>query len=173
MVASALPFLPGPVAPLGAMHRWMREEWFNPGIRFWIEKGFETLGMNPGSMVRWASLVALGLIGVAVWLRGPLSLVKRALWMLGAHLLLIPNLFPWYVVPIIPLLCLTPIWPWLWLSAAVALSYLFFAQIPWSVPVWVMAIEFVPLWAGLLMVGWQSRSWLPAFGAAPTGRTEA
>ena len=173
MVASALPFLPGPVAPLGAVHRLMREEWFNPGIRLWIERGFEILGMDPGSTVRWALLVAMGLIGVAVWVRGPLSLVKRALWMLGAHLLLIPNLFSWYVVSIIPLLCLTPIWPWLWLSAAVALSYLFFAQIPWSVPVWVMAIEFVPLWAGLLMVGWQSRSWLPAFGAAPTGRTEA
>ena len=173
MGASALPFLPGPLAPLGAIHRWMREEWFNPGIRFWVERGFESLGMDPGSMIRWGSLVAMGLIGVGVWLRGPLSLVKRALWMLGAHLLLIPNLFPWYVVSIIPLLCLYPLWPWLWLSGAVALSYLFFAQTPWSLPVWVKAIEFVPLWAGLLMLGWRSQGWFPALGAAPTRRTEA
>ena len=174
MGAGYLVFLPGPVSPLGSIERWMREEWFNPGIRFGLEQAFQALGMDPGSLVRWGLLAVLGLVGVGVWLAGSsLSLERRALWMMGAHLFLIPNLFPWYVVSIVPLLCLTPMWPWLWLSGAVGLSYLFFAQAPWSIPLWVTLVEFVPLWAGLLLFWSRAWGWARALWAIPVRRKEA
>ena len=152
VTAGYLPFLFGEASPLGSVGRFVQDDWFNPGIRLWAEQAFEAVGMDPGSLVRWGMLAAVGFVGVWIWLgAGSHSLVERALWMLGAYLLLIPNLFPWYVVSIIPLLCLTASWPWLWLSGAVGLSYLFFAREPWSVPLWVMLMEFVPFCAGLLL----------------------
>jgi len=78
-----------------------------------------------------------------------------------------------YVVPIIPVMCLTPSWPWLWLSGTVALSYLFFAQTPWQVPLWVTGVEFIPLSAGLVMLGWRWRAAPRGLRQAPAWRKQA
>jgi len=172
--AAYLVYLPGPASPLGSLPRYVREEWFNPGVRLWLEGGIGVLGVDPGGVVRWGALAAMGLVGLGVWLAGPsLPLERRALWMVGAYVLLAPNLFPWYVVPIIPVMCLTPSWPWLWLSGTVALSYLFFAQTPWQVPLWVTGVEFIPLSAGLVMLGWRWRAAPRGLRQAPAWRKQA
>ena len=56
-----------------------------------------------------------------------------------------------------PLLAVAPRWPWLWLTGAVALTYLVFAEPVWRIPGWVRLAEFGPLalgvaWAGRLRV---------------------
>jgi hypothetical protein len=82
---------------------------------------------------------------------------RRARWLVGAYLLATPNLFPWYALWIVPLLAAAPAWPWLYLSCAVGLAYLVFAQPVWTLPGWVIAVEFAPVARGLALAAWSRR----------------
>jgi hypothetical protein len=88
------------------------------------------LGGSGGVLAaRLAPLVGLGALAVAVGLGGrEVPAWRRASWLVGAYLLATPNLFPWYALWIVPLLAAAPAWPWLYLSCAVGLTYLVFAQ---------------------------------------------
>src|SRR5262249_41621062 len=83
------------------------------------------------------------------WFGRAIPVERRAAWLIGAYCLTTPSLFPWYALWLIPVLTVEPQWPWLWLTGAVALSYLVFAEPVWRIPVWVPAAEFIPLAAGL------------------------
>jgi alpha-1,6-mannosyltransferase len=123
--------------------------WLEVGL-----SGYRTPGAVPLELVGWgptraAKLIlggVLGLILVAVWWKAQggeadhpgqsLALLRLAAIPLAAYLLLATTLHPWYVTLIIPLLpFLLPqkgeattsgrfLWPWLYFSAAVLLSYL-------------------------------------------------
>ena len=62
-----------------------------------------------------------------------------------------PNLFPWYVVWLVPFLAWSPSVPWIAFTGTVVLAYGFFLQQPWAIPGWARAIEFAPLGLG---AGW-------------------
>ena len=73
---------------------------------------------------------------------------------MGGYLLTTPNLFPWYALWMVPLQAAAPAWPWLYLTCAVALTYLSFAQPIWHIPAWVIAVQWVPFALGL---AWAAR----------------
>jgi hypothetical protein len=80
---------------------------------------------------------------------------------MSAYLLLIPTTFhPWYVIWILPCLCFYPSWGWLYLSGAIALSYVAYAQDYPDIPPGIYLLEFVPLYFLLLVQAvwrwWQS-----------------
>jgi hypothetical protein len=52
---------------------------------------------------------------------------------------------------IVPVLAVAPVWPWLYLTCAVALAYLVLAEPILRIPAWVTATEFVPVALGLLV----------------------
>jgi hypothetical protein len=83
--------------------------------------------------------------------------IQRAYHMISAYLLLIPTTFhPWYVIWLLPCLCFFPSWGWLYLSGAMALSYLAYTQTYPIVPGGLHVLEFLPFYALLLVqVGWQ------------------
>jgi hypothetical protein len=77
--------------------------------------------------------------------------IQRAAHMIAAYLLLVPTTFhPWYVIWLLPCLCFTLSWGWLYLSGAITLSYLAYTLDYPRVPLWVYLLEFLPLYALLL-----------------------
>src|SRR5712691_11282122 len=80
----------------------------------------------------------------------------RGLWRasalaVGAYLLLVPTaMHPWYVMWIVPFLCVCPSPAWLWFSGAVTLSYIAYVVAPAPLPWWAWLGEYGPLYALLL-----------------------
>jgi hypothetical protein len=136
--------------------------------------------------IELAKTITAGLLGGAVlaaaWLvrragngdlippqRRTLNLLRAAVLPLSAYLLLTPTLHPWYVIAIIPLLPFlfervagrtVPsafIWPWLYFSAAVVLSYLTYLD-PNDLRelAWVRWVEYLPLYG---LFGWALLRW--------------
>jgi alpha-1,6-mannosyltransferase len=139
----------------GSLLRYLAEEHFNPTLRGLLEPALGRLGEGGRHAARAVPLAGLAAfaIALAVWGRA-VPAWRRALWLVSAYLVTTPSLFPWYALWIVPLLAAAPAWPWLYLSCAVGLTYLVFAQPVWRLPSWVVAVEFVPLAAGLALAAW-------------------
>jgi len=106
-------------------------------------------------------LISFGLLmGLGVWLATHREdLVTYTLTMLQAAILLTPVVEPWYLLWIVPLLCLRLSWMWLVFSGLVMLSY---AVLPgyvrhgtWRIPGWVAWVEYGPLYAWLVWRCWR------------------
>ena len=142
-------------AVVGSLPRFVAQEQFNGTLRTLLEWVLVPLG-EPGRVAaRLIPLLALSGLAVGLAWRGrTIPPWQRAAWLVGAYCLTTPSLFPWYVLWLVPLLAVELRWPWLWLTGAVALTYLVFAEPLWRMPPWVPAVEFIPLAAGL--------AWAPA-----------
>jgi hypothetical protein len=97
----------------------------------------------------------------------------RCVWLVGWFTLFTQNLFPWYLLWLLPLaalfaepgpvlgLKLAPMSAWLLFTGAVALAYTFFIR--WRVVPWAQAAEFWPVYALLLASAvasvWPRLSW--------------
>jgi alpha-1,6-mannosyltransferase len=162
---------------------------YNGGLYHWLEvclSGYRTPGPVPPEIVGWGPIraaklivaVALGLVLIAVWRMSQrcdddLALLRLATVPLAAYLLLATTVHPWYVTLIIPLLPFLPpkkgeatrsgrfLFPWLYFSAAVSLSYLTYLD-PANLREYdlVRIAEYVPLCLLLIWSAW------PASGAA-------
>ena len=142
---------------------------FNVGLRWFLTEGIGLGGDGVAGEVARAIVMLLlfGLLGhVLLRTRSRLRESADGIFVAGfaavaAWLLLAPTaLHAWYVLWILPFLAVVPSVAWLWLSGAVALSYLKYA---WSeLPLWARLVEFVPLYA-LLIWEWRRR---PRTGAA-------
>ncbi len=158
MVAGYAVYAQDGLAALGSLPRYLAEEHFNPSLRGLLDLALGGLGEGGVLAARLAPLVGLGVLAVAVGLGGrEVPAWRRASWLVGAYLLATPNLFPWYALWIVPLLAAAPAWPWLYLSCAVGLTYLAFAQPVWALPGWVIAVEFAPVALGLALAAWSRR----------------
>ena len=83
----------------------------------------------------------------------PPGLWRASALAVGAYLLLVPTaMHPWYVVWIVPFLCVRPSPAWLWFSGAVTLSYAAYVVAPAPLPSWAWLLEYGPLYA-LLAAG--------------------
>jgi hypothetical protein len=149
---------------IGYLPRYFKEQ-FNLGLAGMLKPVLAYLGIEPrqgmmGLLV--VVLLVLGLFMVIHPARTGEAAVRRSIWVLGAFLILTYNLFPWYLLCLLPLvaLFLSPgqsaaglrmdAWTGWWLfSGAVALSYVFF--IKWRVVPWVQWVEFLPLYFFLLI----------------------
>jgi len=125
------------VDALGSLPRYVAEEHFNPGLLRSL------VGMPQVSL----PAAALWILTVAWWRRAR-PLPEAAVWLVGGFVLLSPNIFPWYVLWLVPFLALAPSAAWLAFTGTVALAYTFFLQQPWAVPAWARVLEFAPLAAG-------------------------
>jgi hypothetical protein len=157
-------------AVLGSLPRYVAEERFNGGLRALLEVGLAPLGDAGGLAARLAPLAALAVLALAVG-ASAWPVPQRALWLAGGYLLATPNLFPWYVLWVVPIAAALAAWPWLGLACGVGLAYLAFAEPSGRVPPWVVALEFAPLAAGLGAAAvrrWGSGSMVASAGARST-----
>ena len=90
--------------------------------------------------------------------------VRSAFILLGAYLMLTPVLQPWYLVWIIPFLCIFPNPAWILFSGLSALSYhvgiQFILEEIWCEKMWVRYVEYVPFYSLLIVQNvWGQKRW--------------
>ena len=120
-----------PVAPIG---RYVRDEYFNPGL-------VRSLVNEP----RLALAATAGWVVAVAWRGGAGHLASRAVPLVAGFIVLAPNVFPWYVVWLVPLLAVTPSVPLIVFTGTVAFAYSFFLSEPWGIPWWARLVEGAPL----------------------------
>jgi len=83
------------------------------------------------------------------------DLARYLFLVIGCVLLVSPTVYPWYMMSMMPLLALFPHRAWIAFSALVMLSYGVWvvcnASGAWLLPTWLMALEYVPFYALLLL----------------------
>jgi hypothetical protein len=148
-----------------------RFEEFNIGLRALLTDGIGLTG-TPARFVVSGFLVLL-LIGLLVALgrsRGDSvhDLMAACGVAVGSYLLLLPSsIHPWYVVWLVPFLVVLPEPGWWYLTGAVALSYVAYTADPARVPTWVLAVEYLPAYLGVLLgVRRMWRRWVSSMGSA-------
>ena len=143
-----LGYLPGYLGP------W---EDFNGGLRPWFIIALTPLTTAARSLAS-AFCIALFLgVGYMVSCHHGTDWIRRATHMISSFLLLVPTTFhPWYVIWLLPCLCFTLSWGWLYLSGAIVLSYIAYTLDYPSVPLGIQLLEFLPLYLLLLaQMVWQ------------------
>jgi len=87
------------------------------------------------------------------------DLVHYTLRMIQLAIVLAPVLEPWYLLWLIPLLCLRPSWMWLVFSGLVMLSYTvlirYVSEGVWQIPTWAKWVEYAPLYAWMIVRAWR------------------
>ena len=105
-----------------------------------------------------AARIACGLIVLVtgfVAARRTEDLIAYTRTMLQTAVLAAPVVEPWYLLWLLPLLCLRFSWVWLVFTGLAMLSYL--VRVPyvspglWKIPAWVLWVEYVPVYAWLMM----------------------
>jgi len=125
---------------LGSLPRYLQNEYFNLGItRSLVDNSYLVVGV----------LIAWVVWGTAANRSAPFP--HRAVTLVGGLTVLSGNVFPWYVLWLIPFLTLVPSIPWIAFTGSVAFAYAFFLEQPWAIPWWARAVECAPLAAG---AGW-------------------
>jgi len=142
---------------LGFLPEYVRSaEDHNIGLRAALEAGL--MGLPHAREIAFAACNAALLGGAALlWRRGgrPEDLLPAVI---GLYLLTLPTAFhPWYALWLVPWLCIRPRAAWLWLIAALPLSYLKYATPDGVMPAWVRPVEFGPVFALLAWSAWSAR----------------
>ncbi len=119
---------------------------FNVGLRSLLTGALAPFTGSP-RLIAMLLLTTL-LIAVAISLgRHEKSVLWRGYLITSAYLLLLPtSLHPWYLIWLLPFLCLYPSWGWVYFSGAISLSYLKYVQEPQVLPLWIWLVEFLPLY---------------------------
>jgi hypothetical protein len=152
----------------GAARIYARQWKTNDGLFFWLTRVLEPVAVNPVRVGKLIGLVVLGGIGLWVLLRfgrdeeevDAQAIIGSAAVLISVFLLLSTAVFPWYLtwlIALLPLLRLRQSMPalmfavgWLYFSAAVNLSYVFYLDPanPGEIE-WVRRAEYLPLFAFL------------------------
>lgn len=162
MVLGYVPFLDAGSSLFASLRVYSTHWWFN-GPPFIALSSF----LGDSDVAR--RLLAAGGIAFAIAAahreRDP---ARYAFLVLGCALVVSPTVYPWYLMSIMPLLCLFPSRAWIAFSGLVMLSYgvwpVYAASGAWLVPTWLLAVEYVPFYL-LLLVSLsraRSRAWAPA-----------
>jgi len=94
-------------------------------------------------------------MGMALVARTGAEIHEKVRDLAGIYLLTVPTaLHPWYVLWLLPWLCIAPRASWLWLVATVPLSYLKYTNSGGVMPAWVTPVEFLPTGA---LLAWETR----------------
>jgi alpha-1,6-mannosyltransferase len=98
------------------------------------------------------------------------AMARAAALAVGTYLVLVPtSMHPWYVLWIVPFLCLWLLPPWLFFSGAVVLSYMSYVVEPALIPWWAWLAQYGPLYALLIRSGVRARA--PRMPAPVAART--
>jgi alpha-1,6-mannosyltransferase len=136
-----------PITPIG---RYLGDEYFNPGL-------VRTLADAP----------LLALAATAAWVlvvasrRRADSFAVRAVPMVAGFIVLGANVFPWYVVWLVPFLAITPSVPLIAFTGTVGFAYGFFLSEPWAIPPWARLVEAAPLAIAAAVKHRGVLEWLP------------
>jgi hypothetical protein len=145
-------FLPGYIQP---------PEDFNVGLRYFLSLALAPFTASPRILSMLLLATCLLLFGLRLILKEEsLDPYRKGYLMAGAYMLLLPTSFhPWYLVWLLPFLCLFPSWGWLYLSAAISLSYLTYTNEHFDFPLTLRFVEFLPLYLLLLLQAlWHRRT---------------
>ncbi len=147
--------LPVGAKVLGFLPRYVgAAEDHNIGLRAVIEAGLLPLVGGRARAVAVVVCAALIVAAAGFVARWSAPLERRLLVLTGLYLLALPTaLHPWYALWMLPWLCFHPSAPWLWLAAALPLSYLKYGAAAGVMPGWVRPVEFGP---PALMLAWQA-----------------
>ena len=122
---------------------------FNVGLRHWLTVLLTPF--TPSPRLTAMLLLAVILLAVALAVSRWDNILWRAYVMASAYLVLLPTSFhPWYLVWLLPFLCLYPTWGWLYLSGTVSLSSLEYVEGSQALLPGVRMLEFLPCYALLL-----------------------
>ncbi len=100
-----LPYLSAGTRVIGFLPNYFKEQ-FNPGLMAILDEGVRRAGGNPG-LVALLLLAAVLIAIYAISFMRPNqtkgSAIRRCIWPIGAFTLLTRNLFPWYMLWLVPL----------------------------------------------------------------------
>jgi hypothetical protein len=152
--AGYAPFAHLGLGALGSLPQYVTTEFFNPGL---IRTLIDSPAITTLALGAWVVLASLFTRGV--------PLVTRVIILVGGVIVASPNVFPWYVLPLVPFLAARPSAAWIGFTGTVAFAYTFFLDQPWAIPVWARVVEVLPLvvgagWALKQSVGPDRREWL-------------
>ena len=103
-------------------------------------------------------MVLLALVAYA--LKQRLEPLRAGLFLTAGLLLVSPNAFPWYFTWTIPFLCFHPSRPWLLMTVTCVLGYApvvpYAAGQPYQDSLFIVALEYVPVYAWLAYEGWRT-----------------
>lgn len=163
VAAAYLPYVLQPGAAVGFLPKYFDEN-FNLGLAkglFALAPLVGQTGARLSNAVTFGGLVLLS--GWFVLRPAPdaRAALGRCVWLIGWFTLFTQNLFPWYLLWLLPLIVvflepgrvwgfqLAPISAWLVFSGTTVLAYMFF--IVWRVVVWAQVAEFAPLYLLLVL----------------------
>lgn len=169
VILAYLPYVLSEGSPIGFLPHYFSEN-FNMGfarIVFAVADKYGRSGSTLINLITFGGLVCLSLIFIFKPAPDNAPIFTRCVWLIGWFTLFTQNLFPWYLLWLLPLLTclvqpgkflgfkLAPTTAWLFFSGLIMLSYLFF--IHWRIVLWAQIAEFVPLYALLLAGGLKDR----------------
>lgn len=161
------PYLSAGAGVAGYLPDYLKER-FNPGLAYFIGEWVKKAGGVPERAILILIIAVLGAVYLAFVMRpnaGGESAIRRCIWPIGVFTLLNQNLFPWYMLWLLPLLAIflparsrqnsthlsgfqLDSWTGWWLFCGlVALSYTFFIR--WRPVAWAAWVQFLPLYAFL------------------------
>lgn len=137
--------------PITPIWRYVSDEYFNPGlVRTFVNEPLLALAATAAWMVAVASRGHAG------------GLAMRAVPMVAGVIVLGANVFPWYVVWLVPFLAVTPSVPLIAATGTVGFAYSFFLSEPWTIPVWARLVEVAPLAIAAAVRLRGAFGWLPS-----------
>ncbi|MBI3942464.1 MAG: hypothetical protein HY326_05575, partial [Chloroflexi bacterium] len=163
LVLAYIPYLSLGLGVAGFLPGYFGEQ-FNMGLAGVIINLAGVAG-QPDRVVSGIMVLILAIASLVFLLRPPVDAaqaIRRSIWPIGVFVLFTQNLFPWYLLIIIPLLALFlqpgrfglrwDAWAaWFLFSGLVALAYTFF--IVWKPVTWALYAQYVPLYVLLIFAG--------------------
>ena len=126
VVAGYLPYLGAGAAVLGFLPGYAGEEGITSGTGFWLLRAARDVTGLAIPTAAYLALAAVALLTLALavttWPERE-RITRGALALAAAAVLALTPAYPWYCLWLLPLLCLRPSWPLLWLTGSAFLLY--------------------------------------------------
>ena len=136
--------------PITPIWRYIADEYFNPGlVRTFVNEPLLALAAT----ATWVVIIASR--------RHNGRLAERAGAMVAGVIVLGANVFPWYVVWLVPFLAVTPSIALITFTGTVGFAYSFFLSEPWTIPIWARLVEAAPLAIAAILKLRDGFGWLP------------
>jgi hypothetical protein len=136
--------------PIAPIWRYVSDEYFNPGlVRTFVNEPLLAL-----------TATAAWIVVIAVRRRDG-GLAAQAVPMAAGVVVLGANVFPWYVVWLVPFLAVAPSVPLISFTVTVGYAYSFFLSEPWTIPLWAKLVEVAPLAIAVAVKLRGVSGWLP------------
>ncbi|MEO7720092.1 MAG: hypothetical protein ABIY70_28215, partial [Capsulimonas sp.] len=145
---------------LHGMQQYLKTVHVNSGLFQWSDMALKHITRAHYQIA--AILSDIAIIAIALWsVRRPVNtdqeLMRRSFIVLSATLMVVPTLFPWYLVWVTPFLCLIgrrPSWALVLLVFLIGLLYTYYISIQFHW--WTPVLEYAPFY---LVLAWEYLTW--------------